>query len=63
MADAGVVGMTTEEMKEQQIEFDFGLAIRLLKEGECVARKGWNDKGMFIYLVRGNNIQCIFTIK
>ena len=26
----------------------FGLAIEALKQGKCVARKGWNGKGMFI---------------
>jgi len=27
----------------------FGLAIEALKLGKCIARKGWNGKGMFIY--------------
>lgn len=27
----------------------FGLAIEAMKMGKCVARKGWNGKGMFIY--------------
>lgn len=31
--------------------FDFGLAICALKEGQKVARAGWNGKGMFLYLV------------
>jgi hypothetical protein len=35
---------------------DFGEAIKLLKEGKKVARKGWNGKGMFIYLTRGREI-------
>lgn len=30
--------------------FDFGEAIRKLKEGKKVARKGWNGKGMFLWL-------------
>ena len=50
------VGYTTEQMKEQQAEFDFGLAISFLKEGERVARKGWNGKGMFLYLVEGTTV-------
>ena len=29
----------------------FGKAIEALKHGHKVARKGWNGKGMFIYLV------------
>lgn len=28
--------------------FDFGEAIRLLKEGRCVARRGWNKAGLFV---------------
>lgn len=32
-------------------EFKFGEAIDLIKEGNKVARKGWNGKGMFIYYV------------
>ncbi|MCS1393587.1 DUF2829 domain-containing protein [Lysinibacillus boronitolerans] len=29
----------------------FGQAIEALKNGEKVARKGWNGKGMFVYYV------------
>lgn len=31
----------------------FGQALELLKKGVCVARKGWNGKGMYIYLNKG----------
>lgn len=31
---------------------DFGDAIRALKEGKRVARKGWNGKGLFLELQR-----------
>lgn len=30
--------------------FDFGTAIRYLKKGMIVARKGWNGRGIFIEL-------------
>lgn len=30
--------------------FSFGRALKLLKEGKCVARKGWNGKGIYIKL-------------
>ena len=30
---------------------NFGEAIIALKQGQKVARKGWNGKGMFLYLV------------
>jgi hypothetical protein len=29
-------------------------ALRLLKDGEKVARTGWNGKGMFLFLVPGS---------
>lgn len=32
---------------------DFGEAIRALKSGKKVARSGWNEKGMFLYLTEG----------
>ncbi|MEE1076502.1 MAG: DUF2829 domain-containing protein [Acutalibacteraceae bacterium] len=31
--------------------FSFGEAIRLIKQGKKVARKGWNGKGMYIFEV------------
>jgi len=33
---------------------DFGRAIEALKEGEQVARIGWNGKGMYLFLI-GND--------
>ena len=35
---------------------NFGKAVELLKEGNRVARKGWNGKGMFVYYVSGSSI-------
>ena len=32
---------------------NFGKALEALKEGKKVSRKGWNGKGMYIYLVHG----------
>ena len=37
--------------------FDFGHAIKLLKEGDKVAREGWNGKDMFLFLVPGSTFQ------
>ena len=34
--------------------FDFGMALEALKRGKAVARKGWNGKGMFLYLTTGS---------
>jgi hypothetical protein len=39
---------------------DFGGAIAALKAGKKVARKGWNGKGMFLWLKPATNIDaCI----
>lgn len=35
---------------------DFGMALIALKRGECVARKGWNGKGMFLTLQHGSEV-------
>jgi len=35
-------------------DMTFGDAIIMLKEGKKVARKGWNGKGMYLYLVSGS---------
>ncbi len=32
----------------------FSNALEFLKDGERVARKGWNGKGMFLFLVPGS---------
>ena len=36
---------------------DFGGAIAALKAGKKVARKGWNGKGMFLWLKPGTEIK------
>lgn len=33
---------------------DFGWAVKRLKEGKRVARKGWNGKGMWLWHVEGD---------
>jgi len=35
----------------RQENYDFGIAIRLLKDGLKVARKGWNGKDMCLVLI------------
>ena len=34
----------------QPHQFDFGEALRLLKDGQMVSRLGWNGKGMFVFM-------------
>jgi hypothetical protein len=36
---------------QAQVGFDFGEAVRLLKDGYAVYRDGWNGKGMYLYHV------------
>lgn len=34
---------------------NFGTALELLKSGQKVARKGWNGKGMYLWLEKGSH--------
>ena len=36
---------------------DFAWALRQLKAGAKVSRKGWNGKGMFLFLVNGSTFK------
>lgn len=36
---------------------NFGYALQALKDGEKVARSGWNGKGMFLFLVPGSRFK------
>jgi hypothetical protein len=45
-----------EEAYRETTGLTFGLAIEALKKGKCVARKGWNGKGMFIYKALPNTV-------
>jgi hypothetical protein len=38
-------------------QFDFSFALFALKEGNKLAREGWNGKQMFIFLVPGSKFQ------
>lgn len=43
--------------KDDLVGYSFGSAIDALKAGYKATRRGWNGKGMFIYLVEGSEIQ------
>ena len=47
---AYVQGAETESMLSEDSEGTFGQAIESLKRGFKVSRKGWNGKGMFLWL-------------
>ena len=42
--------------------FTFSEAIRYLKEGKKVARKGWNGKGMYLFLVDGEKLASSLSV-
>lgn len=46
-----------EEAYRKLGEMNFGHALELLKRGEKVARKGWNGKGMFLFLATGKQFE------
>ncbi len=37
--------------------FDFSFALKQIKLGQRVTRKGWNGKGMFLFLVDGSRFK------
>lgn len=41
----------------EQTEFDFSVALQHLKDGNRVARRGWNGSAMFIFLVSGSRFE------
>lgn len=46
-----------EEAYKMSGKMNFGHALELLKRGEKVARKGWNGKGMFLFLATGKQFE------
>ena len=45
------------KIKKTADMFPFGKAVKLLKEGNKVARIGWNGKNMFLFLVPGSTFK------
>lgn len=41
--------------------FGFDKAINHIKSGDCVARKGWNGKGMWVALTPGSSFPAHFA--
>lgn len=41
-------------MEGDNSDLSFSVALEALKNGERVAREGWNGKGMFLYLVKSS---------
>ena len=49
-------------MKIEEELVDFGEALRLLKNGKKVSRKGWNGSGMYAYYIPANSYPAITEI-
>jgi hypothetical protein len=54
---ATLQGCSTNDLAELDAEFGFDIALSILKEGEKVARKGWNGKDMYIQLNKGTDFE------
>ncbi len=53
---------TFDEAYHESGNLSFSEALYLLKKGERIARKGWNGKGMFLFLAHGEDLtNCICT--
>lgn len=42
---------------EKDENMDFGEALKFLKKGKRVSRRGWNGKGMYIYLAKNQKLE------
>lgn len=47
----------TEQTNNEKPMYSFGVALDALKRGRMVCRKGWNGKGMFLFLVPGSTFK------
>ncbi len=45
------------EFTGEKKDFHFGVALKALKGGEKVARRGWAGKDMFVFLVDGSEFE------
>ena len=52
-----IEGAIRESCLHENESGNFGQAIMSLKLGKKIARKGWNGKGMYLWLKLGNHIQ------
>ena len=43
-------------------DLDFGTAISLMKTGKCLQRRGWNGKGMHVYIADFEGCEPCFVL-
>ena len=57
---AGYISWSPAEVFEKSYRstdgLNFGLALEALKQGRRIARRGWNGKGMFLFLLTGGTV-------
>ncbi|WP_223257234.1 DUF2829 domain-containing protein [Bacillus halotolerans] len=51
-----ILEKVSEYKEKKDAPMKFGEALDLLNEGREIARLGWNGKGMFLYLIKGNKL-------
>jgi len=42
--------------------FNYSVALTKLQEGQRVARQGWNGKGMFVLIIKGDSIRSAINL-
>lgn len=50
---ANIIRNSERNSEDETNNLTFGQAIESLKSGKRVARKGWNGKGMFLFIMKG----------
>lgn len=59
-AHTGYISWSPSDVFEQAYRptdgLNFGLALEALKQGRRIARRGWNGKGMFLFLLTGGTV-------
>jgi len=48
----------SQESVQQTSGLSFGAAIEAVKNGELIAREGWNGKGMFVFMRPADLLDC-----
>lgn len=56
LAVSAVNPTVDSQEQHQEPTMDFGYAVKMMKDGKRVSRIGWNGKGMFLFLVKGESV-------
>ena len=50
---ANIIRNSEKNSENNQYNLTFGQALEALKSGKRVSRKGWNGKGMYLFIMKG----------